>query len=240
MKLRFYMRGLGIGIVVTALIMGIALGGSRESLSDEEIKERAAVLGMVEQQAVVLSDLQNKQETENIPETVESLTPETTPETKETEASETQTQETETKASEAVKETESGTKASETAAAETKTPEIKKNESTSAETQKTETKPSEEQTKPSEANETDNTATENTAADNTAAGAQTVTVTIRSGNGSDTVSRNVQSAGLVESAAAFDKFLCDNGYSKSLRVGTYEIPVGASEEEIAKILTGRQ
>jgi outer membrane biosynthesis protein TonB len=220
--------------------MGIALGGSRESLSDEEIKERAAVLGMVEQQAVVLSDLQNKQETENIPETVESLTPETTPETKETEASETQTQETETKASEAVKETESGTKASETAAAETKTPEIKKNESTSAETQKTETKPSEEQTKPSEANETDNTATENTAADNTAAGAQTVTVTIRSGNGSDTVSRNVQSAGLVESAAAFDKFLCDNGYSKSLRVGTYEIPVGASEEEIAKILTGRQ
>lgn len=238
MKLRFYMRGLGIGIVVTALIMGIALGGSRESLSDEEIKERAAVLGMVEQQAVVLSDLQNKQETENIPETVESLTPETTPETKETETS--ATQETETKASEAVKETESGTKASETAAAETKTPETKQNESTSAETQKAETKPSEEQTKPSETNETDNTATENTAADNTAAGAQTVTVTIRSGNGSDTVSRNVQSAGLVESAAAFDKFLCDNGYSKSLRVGTYEIPVGASEEEIAKILTGRQ
>jgi cell division protein YceG involved in septum cleavage len=66
-----------------------------------------------------------------------------------------------------------------------------------------------------------------------------VTFSVNSGNGSETVARNLQNAGLVENAAAFDKFLCDNGYSRSLRVGKYEIPMGASEEEIAKILTGR-
>lgn len=46
MKLKYYLRGLGIGIIVTAVIMGIISG--KERLSDREIKERAAALGMVE------------------------------------------------------------------------------------------------------------------------------------------------------------------------------------------------
>lgn len=49
MKLKYYLRGLGIGIIVTAVIMGIASGNRKETLSDREIKERAAALGMVEQ-----------------------------------------------------------------------------------------------------------------------------------------------------------------------------------------------
>lgn len=48
MKLKYYLRGLGIGIIGTAIVMGIALSGNkRETLSDEEIIERAEVLGMV-------------------------------------------------------------------------------------------------------------------------------------------------------------------------------------------------
>ena len=46
MKLKYYLRGLGIGIIVTAVIMGIVSG--KKTLSDREIKERAATLGMVE------------------------------------------------------------------------------------------------------------------------------------------------------------------------------------------------
>ena len=46
MKLKYYLRGLGIGIIVTAVIMGIVSG--KKTLSDREIKERAAALGMVE------------------------------------------------------------------------------------------------------------------------------------------------------------------------------------------------
>ena len=47
MKLKYYLRGLGIGIIGTASVMGIALSGKKETLSDEEIIERAEVLGMV-------------------------------------------------------------------------------------------------------------------------------------------------------------------------------------------------
>ena len=47
MKLKYYLRGLGVGVICTAIIMGIALSGKKETLSDEEIIERAEVLGMV-------------------------------------------------------------------------------------------------------------------------------------------------------------------------------------------------
>lgn len=47
MRLRYYLRGLGIGIIVTAVIMGVS-SGKNHKMSDEEIKKRAAELGMIE------------------------------------------------------------------------------------------------------------------------------------------------------------------------------------------------
>lgn len=57
MKLRFYLRGLGIGVIVTALLMGFV---TREKLplTDAEIKARARALGMVESDSMKLSDIQ--------------------------------------------------------------------------------------------------------------------------------------------------------------------------------------
>lgn len=49
MNLKYYLRGLGTGILVTAILMGIALGGKKETLSDNEIRERARALGMTEE-----------------------------------------------------------------------------------------------------------------------------------------------------------------------------------------------
>ena len=57
MNLRYYLRGLGVGILVTAVIMEVASGGKKETLSDAEIKRRAAELGMVEE-STRLSDLE--------------------------------------------------------------------------------------------------------------------------------------------------------------------------------------
>ncbi len=79
------------------------------------------------------------------------------------------------------------------------------------------------------------TPTPDSGADN----AQTVTITINGGEGSGTVSRKVAQAGLVESAADFDNYLCANGYDKHLAVGNHVIPVGATYEEIADILVSR-
>jgi cell division protein YceG involved in septum cleavage len=75
--------------------------------------------------------------------------------------------------------------------------------------------------------------TESTAADST----ETVSIQVRSGASSYTVSKDLAAAGLVEDAAAYDAYLCNNGYSKRIRVGTYAIAPGTSEEDIAKIIT---
>ena len=47
MKLKYYLRGLGIGIVVTAIIMTVALG-NKQPMTDEEVIARAKELGMIE------------------------------------------------------------------------------------------------------------------------------------------------------------------------------------------------
>ena len=52
MRIRMYLRGLGIGIVVTALIMGLT-SNRKQTLTDEEIKAKAVALGMVEQDSVL-------------------------------------------------------------------------------------------------------------------------------------------------------------------------------------------
>lgn len=65
------------------------------------------------------------------------------------------------------------------------------------------------------------------------------TITIKKGSDSGSVSRMLYEAGLVENAKAFDNYLCNNGYSRSINPGIYEIAPGTSEEEIAKIITGK-
>lgn len=68
------------------------------------------------------------------------------------------------------------------------------------------------------------------------AGQVPVVFVIKSGSSSDTVSRNLAAAGLVEDSAAFDAYLCKNGYAQKIRVGTYEILPGTPEEEIARMI----
>ncbi|MDE6064125.1 MAG: hypothetical protein K2G20_06030, partial [Lachnospiraceae bacterium] len=55
MKLKYYLRGLGIGILVTVLLTTIS-SGERRTMTDEEIKARARELGMSE--SMVLADMQ--------------------------------------------------------------------------------------------------------------------------------------------------------------------------------------
>lgn len=65
---------------------------------------------------------------------------------------------------------------------------------------------------------------------------ETVTIVIVRGDNSYTVSRRLEEAGLVESAREYDSYLVDHGYSKTIRTGTYRIPLDATWEEIADII----
>ncbi len=165
MKLKYYLRGLGIGILVTALIMGFTTRDSRP-LTDAEIKAAAAELGMVESDSLRLADLPQEP----------TPTPEITPEPE-------------------------------------ATPEVTP-------------EPTEEPENTSEA-----------ATETTQESGADISITVSAGSGSRTVCNRLEEAGVITDAAEFDKYLCDQGYSKRICVGTFEIPADASWEEIAKIIT---
>ncbi len=200
MKLKYYLRGLGIGMMVTALILGISFsnrqGQAAQTMTDDQIRERAAELGMVDSGELTLAELQNsaKQPTENTPEDVK------------------ETQETQTEVSPVT----------------TTEPEIT--------TQPEATKAPEATSEPEATEAPAITTVPDMAAPEQG---QIAGITINRGDDSGSVSRRLYEAGLVEDARAFDSYLCNNGYSRSINPGTYEIASGTSEEEIAKIITGK-
>ena len=206
MKLKYYLRGLGIGMIVTALILGISFSNRQDQTSqimkDDQIRERAAELGMVDSSELTLAALQNsaKQPTEG--------TPEETTQTQEQNNIEAEPETTVPAETQATAEPETTQEPEATAEPE---PEKTAAPETTAEQEVTE-------------------APQRT---------QTASITIQRGDDSGSASRRLYEAGLVENAKAFDNYLCNNGYSRSINPGTYEIAPGTSEEEIAKIITGK-
>ena len=55
MKLKYYLRGLGLGTVLTAIIMGVVLGKPSKNITDAEVIKRAKQLGMVEAESTLSS-----------------------------------------------------------------------------------------------------------------------------------------------------------------------------------------
>ena len=215
MKLKYYLRGLGIGMAVTALILGISFSGRQgqeaQTLTDEQIRERASELGMVDSSELTLAALQNSAQ----PQTT--MEPEVTEKPKLTADPETTTE------PEATAEPETTTEPKATAEPET-TAEPKA-------TAEPETTAAPEMTTEPEATKEPELIT--------APEQSQTTITIKKGSDSGSVSRMFYEAGLVENAKAFDNYLCNNGYSRSINPGIYEIAPGTSEEEIAKIITGK-
>lgn len=217
MKLKYYLRGLGIGMAVTALILGISFSGRQgqeaQTLTDEQIRERASELGMVDSSELTLAALASSaaQTPEATIEPEAAAEPETTTEPEATAEPETTTE------PEATAEPEATTEPEATAEPETMT----EPEAT---------------TEPKMTTEPDATAEPELI---TAPEQSQTTITIKKGSDSGSVSRMLYEAGLVENAKAFDNYLCNNGYSRSINPGIYEIAPGTSEEEIAKIITGK-
>lgn len=75
---------------------------------------------------------------------------------------------------------------------------------------------------------------------NTALPSGSMVITVGRGDGSYSVSKKLADVGAVSSAGDFDAFLCQNGYDKKIRAGTYTIPAAASDEQMARIITGAE
>lgn len=213
MNLKYYLRGLGLGIIVTAVIMGIAAGRNKESLSDAEIKERAKELGMVEQSGV-LSELEGGTE-------AEAGSP-----------LKTKTPAEDTAASPAAAQTALPAKEAALPSAEPKASEMpKKSEAPKNSPTPVSTTAPAASPKPVSSPKPKPTASLQQEA------SSTVSIEIKSGESSTTVCRKLEEAGLIASAADFDVFLYQHGYDKKMKVGVHEIPVGAEPETIAELLT---
>ncbi len=265
MKLKYYLRGMGIGIVLTAIVMGFALGGRKKAISDAEVIERAKALGMVEANTGVLAqpseDGINKDDGSN------AITPDTTLDQSGAEVSE-----------EVNKEVALSDKPVSDLPKEEKKGKDKKEEDKSVLGESKEASDSKESVNESEGTsevsaqssleeikepvtEAANTAStdstqaivqENTDAaalaatetpkepETTFTGGYTTTVaktvTIPGGISSDSVAAILYREGVVDNAVTFNKYLIDRRMDRIIRSGVKTIPAGSGYEDIANII----
>ena len=300
MNLKYYLRGLGIGILVTAIIMLVIAHTSGSSMSDEEIKRKAKAMGMVEESTTLNSFVEKNLQNEdaNVDEAIEAAQASEVPEVSEMaegnadgeldsaqSAVSDENQEKENNGD--VNSDNSGVANTDTAKTDEGKNESKKEEdnavvSTPSESDlsldevekvlddadaflekknsKTEKpsneepkkeeaspSPSKEPEKSPEASPSPSKAPENTTAQDTNSNnnnsnvnnsGNTKKLVISAGEGSFTVSKHLKELGLIENANTFDTYLCDTGKDRKVHTGTYEIPEGTSEEEIARIIAG--
>lgn len=219
MELKYYLRGLGLGIVVTALIMGFSHSG-KQTMTDEEVIARAKQLGMIED--TVLAQKDDPKE-----DTAEEVITSDQPDTSEEDIARVE---------------EIQNQADKVGQNEEEIPE-EKVPSQEEEISEADEITTVEKTDDAKLPEVEETAPEKVSEEEGAEmmiSGESMTITINSGDGSYTVSKKLADAGAVSSAETFDSFLCHNGYDKKIRTGTYTIPADASDEQMARIITGAE
>lgn len=237
MERKYYLRGLGLGIAMTAIIMGVALSGNK-TMTDEEIIARAKELGMVEN--TVLSNSDNESDDESTDKAdVDSQDAE---QQGMTEPEQNLPAETEQDLSEPEEEDSSEQTGQDTLEPEEEDMPVEA-DSENVPNAETDTEGSDRIANASEedADMNDTTPDEpEEIANEIITSAAVKTITVKSGDGSYTVAKKLADVGVVTSAETFDTFLCQNGYDKRLRTGTFSIPADASDEQIARIVTGAE
>ena len=260
MKLKYYLRGMGIGIILTAIVMGFALGGRKATLSNAQIIERAKALGMVEQTEGVLTDTQNSDQeakandSSSSNKTLDSIREEIPQEDNKelasagSSVSEVDEKKEESpaesgKAAEAVSEASDNSK-QEPAASEapsdkqdSKKTDDKVDAGSPKDSESTVEATSEATTESRAQEIVDTVETPAPALETAAAPVSGKTVTIPGGLGSEAVAALLVREGLVDNAVSFNQYLVTTGKDRTIRSGTKVIPEGASYEEVANIIT---
>lgn len=225
MELKYYLRGLGLGIVITAIIMGITSSRSR-AMTDEEIIARAKQLGMIEGRVLSEAASEDTEISENASGAGENETLDENDSAKANGFVQ----------ADNIPENVTGDTSGESTLPDENTISDEPGERPETEEPSTATLPDDEETGQEESQET---SSENVEADRKPEVSDApMVITVGSGDGSYTVSKKLEDVGAVASASAFDTFLCENGYDKKIRSGNYTIPAGASEAQIARMITG--
>ncbi|MBQ6441010.1 MAG: hypothetical protein IJJ13_00255 [Lachnospiraceae bacterium] len=209
MKLKYYLRGAGIGVIVSTLILMIAFG-----VYQGKTKENAPTETETASKDLTIAEALSELETEAGTETAETEEPAITPE--ETEAQQPET-------SEAVEETaeeEAGDEAE--AVDDTDGQETMEN---GGERIEPDDNTGEGEDAGADVEDTGVTVK------------KTVSVVVRNGDSPMVVSRMLAEAGVVDDADLFYRYLLDHGLNDGIEVGSFSIPEGADYETIAKLIT---
>lgn len=192
MKLKYYLRGLGIGVMLTAIIMMIAYSGQNTELSETEIIKRAEALGMVMKEDPLFSNSEKDKQTE----------------TEEQAQTETETQ------NQQVTETEMESEIENLVETETES-ETQAEIETESETEPEMESESEQVSEPE---------------------GEIYHLSIPPGSVPRLICNELEEKGVIESSLALRDYLVEVGYATSIIVGEYDIPYGATNDQVYQIL----
>lgn len=247
MKRKYYMRGLGTGIVVTALLCAFTFPKHKTAeMTDAEIIARAQELGYKKEGGVTAEDINKLKENEQLTK-MPSLTPEATPEATPEPTTEPPEQPTPPKQPTPVTEdgklTPEPVKTSTPQPTKTPTPEPTKTptpEPTKTPTPQPTKTPTPEPTKaPTETPTPEPTKapTETPSNPPTKAPGTSYTIRVERGMTATQVAGALKSAGAITDAEDFVAYLRREKLTDFINIGTFTIPQGAGYAEIAGILT---
>lgn len=181
MKLKYYLRGLGMGILFATIVMTVSSVVHNNNLSEEKIIKEAKKLGMI------------------MPETEDDATgglfatKEDTEDVIDTEGQDTEIETLDTEAE--MQETETQTVDTEPESTEKKEPVVIQDGNVTF-----------------------------------------IEISVYPGDNARQVAERLYENGLVDDSESFRKYLGETGYAKSLAIGEYYVPVGATYEEICNVL----
>lgn len=231
MKLKYYMRGIGVGILFSIMVF-LFVDKEEPQMTDEQIIAAAKELGMEEKKSIDLSGLNPtpitslNHESDNVDDTNNSPNVEQE-DGKEQDNIPSVTPDSDVRKTDDSNAIDDGTKEDST----TENSEDSKKEEDTSES--------------SDGTKEDNHATvgdNNSSEDNSnsldgSATDEIISFVISKGMYSHDVADLCESIGLVKNAKEFDRYLVQNGYASKIRFNRYEIQAGASFEEIAHLIT---
>lgn len=242
MQLKSYLRGLGCGLFISAVLMGIAVSFKKDTMSDEEVRMRATELGMVDEASVLVKPAK---EAETAVVKIEDNTDSSDSDVAKDKADSLNNDAENREDKE--KEDESG---SDVGTPDEQDPVSQETHDETVEEPETFEEPAveeepaaeepatEEEAEPVEVKDPEETEPRaEPAVTPDIKTTETITLEIAKGTTSDGVAGLLARAGVIDSASDFDDYLCRNRYDKKIHSGIFKIPPGASYQEIADIIT---
>ncbi len=247
MNLKSYLRGLGLGMIVTTIILVIAFKARNHEMTDQEIISRARELGMVETSLYAEG---NETNTTGAGKNENTLSPtadkgEVSGEGK-TEPENTTTPANKPESTTPANKPESTTAAkpeSTTAAKPESTTPANKPESTTAANKPESTTPANKQESTTAAKPESTTPAnkpESTTAakpESTTAADNEIVLVFENIYTAEKATRILYDAGVIQDMDSFNEYLSENGYARRVGEGEFTFTKGMSFEEIARIIT---